>query len=234
MDKDRSLNRNWIAKSNSFVNARYDWTLMQQRVILTAVAQLDWNQEEFHWQRIHFADLKSLTGTKSNSFNKEIGAAAQELLGQQIWVQEGGKHTGLNLLSGVRYADDTYREYIEVKFNADMRPLLLHLKQHFTRYMLEQVLKLKSGYAIRLFELLSQFADLGYRTISVGDFRNALMLEDKYARFSDLKRRIIDPNIEDINKKTELTAKYNVERQGRTPVKLHFRIWEGKDHFCIS
>ena len=105
-----------------------------------------------------------------------------------------------------------------------MRPLLLHLKQHFTRYMLEQVLKLKSGYAIRLFELLSQFADLGYRTINVDDFRSALMLEDKYARFSNLKRRIIDPNIEDINEKTELTAKYNVERKGRTPVKLHFRI----------
>ena len=43
---------------------------------------------------------------------------------------------------------------IALKLNDELRPLLLNLQDHYTQYALDEILVMKSVYAIRLYELL--------------------------------------------------------------------------------
>jgi plasmid replication initiation protein len=66
---------------------------------------------------------------------------------------------------------------IDIRFDPFLRPYLLELKKEFTSYKLENVIKLKSSYAIRIYELLMQYEKIRERTILLSDLRKMLGAE---------------------------------------------------------
>lgn len=217
-----------VYKSNDLVNARYDWTAMQHRVVLMLISQLDGEAEDFGEQEVPVADLVELGGQSSNAYGGLVAEAADALLGQTITIpserpSRRGKRgkTTYNLFSRMRVEEGR----VFARFNLDMRPLLLQLKKRYTRYVLENALRFQSPYSVRLYEMAMQFSDLGHRTILVEDLRYMLMLEDKYPRFADFRRRVLDQATSEINEKTDLVVSFDVERKGQTPhaIKLYIR-----------
>ena len=69
-------------------------------------------------------------------------------------------------------------------------PLITRLEQHFTSYQLKQVTQLTGKYAIRLYELLIAWREIGkVPQIELSEFRNNLGVEtDEYIRMSDFKK----------------------------------------------
>lgn len=45
---------------------------------------------------------------------------------------------------------------VAIKLNDELKPLLLNLKERYTQYTLDNILTMKSVYAIRIFELLQK------------------------------------------------------------------------------
>lgn len=216
-----SSTKNWVVKSNDFVTARYDWTALQQRMVLMMIAQLDYDAEDFGNQKIQIAELIEKANLKGNSHYERAVEAAEVLLDQKIHVQqENGRWRGYNLLSYVEPGPG----YVIARFNPDMRPFLLQLRRRFTKYMLEHAMRFQSPYSTRIYELLKQFDDIGYRTISIEQLRTILALEDKYPRFYDFKRRVLEQAKKEINKDTDVEFKYKVLRKGRSPIALRFTI----------
>lgn len=215
--------RDWIVKSNDFVTARYDWSALQQRMVLMMIAQLDPFAEDFGTQTVRVADLKELSDLSSKAYYERVTDAARALLDQKIFVQtKEGNWRGYNLLS---YAEAREGEgCVEARFNPDMRPFLLRLKQRFTRYVLQNVMRLQSPYSIRIYELLQQYADIGHRTISVAELRYLLILEDKYPRWYDFKRRVLEQARKEINELTNLRCRYTEIRKGRQVIAVRFYI----------
>jgi len=213
----------WIVKSNDFVNARYDWTALQQRMVLMMIAQLDVFAEDFGTQTIRVRDLKELSDLSGKAYYERVTEAALALLDQKIFVQtSGGSWRGYNLLSYVEPQEG--EGCVEARFNPDMRPFLLRLKKRFTRYVLKHVMRLQSPYSIRVYELLQQYSDIGHRTINVAELRYMLMLEDKYPRWYDFKRRVLDQACKEINALTDLNCRYSEIRKGRQVIALRFRV----------
>lgn len=211
----------WVVKANSLVNARYDWTMLQQRMILQMIAQLDPREEDFGNQTIYIADLMDLGQVSGNAYYERATEAAKVLLDQKIFFSlDDGRWRGYNLLSYVSPGPG----YIEARFNPDMRPFLLQLKRRFTRYMLQHVMQFQSPYSIRIYELAQQFADIGHRTIDLDDLREMLVIEDKYPRFYDFKRRVLEQAKKEINRFTDLTIAYEVLRERRVPKKVRLYI----------
>ena len=81
----------------------------------------------------------------------------------------------------------------------------MQLKCHFTRYQLKTVIKFKSQYSIRLYELLKEFEYLGhggvfYRIIAIDELKEFMgVKEGEYERIGNLKSRLIDPAVNDIS-----------------------------------
>src|SRR5690606_36050642 len=106
---------------------------------------------------------------------------------------------------------------LEITFAPDVVPLITRLEQHFTSYQLKQVSQLTSKYAIRLYELLIAWREVGKTPkIELEDFRNKIGVEDtEYTAMNDFKKRVLDPAIKQINKYTDITATYEQHKKGR-------------------
>ena len=214
--------RAWVVKSNDLINARYDWTALQQRMILLMIAQLDMADEDFGTQRIDIAELVDRSGLSSNAYYERAAEAAEVLLDQKIYVRtDAGHWRGYNLLSFV----EPHPGHINARFNPDMRPFLLQLKRRFTRYILGHVLRFQSPYSVRIYEMAMQFQDIGHRTLPLDDLRETLDVASKYPRFYDFKRRVLDQAVKEIARYTDHVVTYDVLKEGRTPtaVRLHIR-----------
>ena len=72
---------------------------------------------------------------------------------------------------------------------------------------------------------MMQFKSTGYRKIRLDDLRNMLDLNDKYPLTADLKRRVIDTAIDELNEKSPITIKYKLLKTGRkfTHLELKFK-----------
>ena len=214
--------RDWVVKSNDLINARYDWTALQQRMILLMIAQLEQGDEDFGIQRISIAELVDRSGLSSKAYYERAAEAAEVLLDQKIYVRtDAGRWRGYNLLSFV----EPHPGHINARFNPDMRPFLLQLKRRFTRYILGHVLRFQSPYSVRIYEMAMQFQDIGHRTLPLDELRETLDVASKYPRFYDFKRRILDQAIKEIAEYTDHVVTYDVVKKGRTPtaVRLHIR-----------
>ena len=124
-------------------------------------------------------------------------------------------------MQSVVYAESD--SYIKIKFADEVLPLITMLEKHFTSYELQQVASLKSIHAIRLYELLIQYRTVGKLEISLSDLRLKLGIADgKYPTMNNFKARVLDVGIKQINEHTDITAKYEQVKQGRTIIGFKF------------
>jgi plasmid replication initiation protein len=105
-----------------------------------------------------------------------------------------------------------------MRFTSDVVPLITRLENNFTSYEIEQVANLDSSYAIRLYELLIQWRVAGKTPeFELQDFRRKLGVKDnQYKTMSNLKSRVLEPAVKQINEYTDITAKYEQNKRGRT------------------
>ncbi|HFC6485629.1 TPA: replication initiation protein [Neisseria meningitidis] len=106
---------------------------------------------------------------------------------------------------------------------------LMEIEKRFTVYEIEQVAQLSSGYAMRLYEFFMQYFDKqtgkGWLEVSLVDLRFRFgLLPNEYARIGNFKTRVIDYSINEINKKTDLTATYEQRKNGRVITGFRFEF----------
>jgi hypothetical protein len=111
---------------------------------------------------------------------------------------------------------------IRLRFAPDMVPFITRLEAQFTRYKLEKVAHMSSAYAIRLYELLTQWGSVGRREIELEWLKQALMVDQDYKALCDFKKRVIDVALAQINEHSDLTASYAQRKTGRNVTHLIF------------
>lgn len=120
---------------------------------------------------------------------------------------------------------------IEYSFNEDMRQYLFSLEGRYLLAHLEYILPMSSKYSIRLYNLLKSVQNMrtvqedGFH-ISLADFKLRLDAEN-YDRFPDLRRRVIERGLKDINEFTDIDVSVKTEKINSKSVnQLTFDITE--------
>jgi len=154
------------------------------------------------------------------------------LLSKPLLIPETGGFLICNWFSSYRYIAGKGR--LEVSFDPALKPYMLELKQQFTKYKLENILRFKSVYSIRLYELAKSWEARGDFTISLDEFRQIIGLEcldrkdknckPKYKLYGDLKRKIINRAIKEINALSDIKLSFKEKKTGRKVTSLHFAI----------
>jgi Initiator Replication protein len=94
--------------------------------------------------------------------------------------------------------------YFAVTLSPVLKPYLLQVKREFFQFRLYQVMQLRSGYAIRLYQWAKRWEFRRSIEITVEALRTVLGASN-LAEYADFKRRAIKPAIDEINKKTDLS-----------------------------
>ena len=218
-----------VVKTNTLVEASYRLDLAEQRIILYAITearrtQKGLNAEDF--VTIRAMDYAELFGIDPATAYEQIQDAAKTLFRRYVVFHDthpaSGKPriTEARWISAASYIDGAGT--IQLRFSTDMVPFITRLEAEFTRYKLEKVANMTSAHAIRLYELLIQWGSVGKREIELKWLRKALMLEEQYAAIKDLKNRVIDVAVTQINKHSDLIVEYTQRKTGRTVTHLTF------------
>ena len=213
-----------VVKDNALIDASYNLELTEQRLILLAILNA---RETGHGidansvLRIHASDYMLHFNVDKHASYEALKNAVTNLFGRQFSYTEKDELTGKSKyvrsrwVQKIAYIDDA--GVLELAFTMDVVPLITRLEQHFTSYQLEQVAQLTSKYAVRLYELVIAWREVGnVPFISLKDLRCKLGVEDnEYTAMSDFKKRVLDPSIKQVNKHTDITAGYDQHKAGR-------------------
>lgn len=223
-----SLEDNIVTKSNDLVRASYQLTAPEQRLITAAISKLDsrkvgyhphpkLNQSTIHLTALEYAETY---GIDPKNVYTEIKKASDTLFERKILKIAGKETTKLRWVSKVKYHDG--EGWVELTFTPDLMPHLTLLRDKFTSYKLRQVSRLRGTYSWRIFDMCAQFMNTGMMRIGMEDFIELLQLP--YTRFVDVKRRVIEPAIEEIRSKSNMEISWKPIKRGRAVATLEFRF----------
>jgi len=217
-----------VTKSNHLVEAGYRLSLNEQRLVLTAISKLDGRKpiprdNDF---TITAQEFSSMFNIPIKQAYENLDNAASRLYERDIKTYDGKHKTRerFRWVDGVKYWDGEGK--VTLSFSNKIIPYLTLLHTQLTSYDLKQISNLKSSYAIRFYELMVQFKSTGDRWIKLDALKDRLELNDCYDRFYNLKVRIIEPAIKEINNSTNLTVTWETVKKGRVITGLKFSIKE--------
>lgn len=212
-----------VVKDNALINASYNLEVTEQRLILLAILNARETGNGITADsklEIHAKDYASRFNISNDGAYKALKNAVLNLFDRQFSFKEQDKKGNIGTVksrwvSRIKYIDDSAT--LEITFAPDVVPLITRLEQHFTSYQLKQVSQLTSKYAIRLYELLIAWREVGKTPkIELEDFRSKIGVEDnEYTAMNDFKKRVLEPAIKQINKYTDITATYEQYKKGR-------------------
>ena len=222
-----SEDRKTVVKTNRMVKAKTPFTKLEHRVVASLIAQIDRDQESFGIQRVSLRSIIERAGVSSTEIFRKAREICDRLVEKSVGIctydeDRGRVYTAYTLFRQCRYVEQ--EGLIEAKFEEEMRPLLLQLKNRFTMYSLNFFLRLPSRHSMRIYELLKMREDLGAMRISVEEFRETLGLENSYDRFTDLRRHVVEKARHQIDENTDIGFTYRVEREGRAAKWLRFFV----------
>jgi plasmid replication initiation protein len=220
-----------VVKSNKVVEASYMLTLAEQRVLLSCIAQIDSKAElnencRFEVTAIGIADLIGLENL-SNTY-RDLKKATEKLYERSVIIDDPDPDNPqitqrkTRWISSIDYLPGEGK--LVLSFSSGMIPYLSQLSKEFTKYKLMHVARFESVYSIRLYELLVQWSSVGEREIEVEWLKGQFQVADKYERVVDLKKRVIDPAIAEINQHSNLWVKYGQRKFGRTITHFQFQF----------
>ena len=221
-----------VVKDNALINASYNLEVTEQRLILLAIINARETGKGITADsklEIHAHDYASRFDVSNSGAYKALKEAVNNLFDRQFSFKEPDKKGNLGVVRSrwvrrIKYIDDSAT--LEITFAPDVVPLITRLEQHFTSYQLKQVSQLTSKYAIRLYEFLIAWREVGkVPQIEISDFRNRLgLLESEYTAMSDFKKRVLEPSIKQINEHTDITVTYEQHKKGRLISGFSFKI----------
>lgn len=221
---------NLIVKDNALINASYNLDLTEQRLILLAIMEARESGKGITANdplEIHADSYIHQFSVHRNAAYKALKKACDDLFKRQFSYQTINTKNNIQnhksrWVSEIIYVDN--EAIVKIIFAPAVVPLITRLEQQFTKYDIQQISNLTSAYAIRLYELLISWRSTGKTPVfSIEDFRGKLGVNDTdYSIISDLKKRVLDIAIQQINQHTDILVKYDQHKNGRNIVGFSF------------
>lgn len=227
-----------VSMSNALARGAHGLGLSEKRVIAIALAKTDSipAMDLVLGQRAGWS-VRLLAQEYAETYDVDLTTAYEQLkfsakaLLDRKWKtitpsdKKGGKpriREG-NWVSSIEYGDGT--GVVNVAFTAEVAPHLLALRTHFTTYKLKQTAALRSIYAWRLFECLQSWMSVGKWSPSMDEFQAAMEPPESCRNdFAQLRRRVIEPAVQELRQKDGLLLEWEPSKAGRKVIGLVFKF----------
>ena len=220
-----------VVKDNALINASYTLDLAEQRLILLAIIEAR-NTKKGVTQdtllEVHASSYAKQFNINDKTAYTVVKNASKGLFDRYVTYHDKNPKNGKDRSFNCRWIDKTGVEpdsgIVYIRFTSDVIPLITRLESHFTSYEIDKVAELTSSYAIRLYEILISWREIGKTPkYEIEDLRSKLGVEPKqYKQMCNFKARVLELAIDQINEHTDITAKYNQYKRGRVITSISF------------
>ncbi|GMM86955.1 replication initiation protein [Pseudoalteromonas sp. MTN2-4] len=220
-----------VKKSNKIISARIKgYTSVQKKILNLAITELKEDTQENDVISFQASDVLKVIGLGKKNHAELRKATLGMIRGVEIPEPDG------TIIQVPTFKKFTYHKggKIDIQFGEDILPYLVRAKTEYTKYFFENIQKFKGDYSSDIYELCIQYKNTkqGYRDISIDELRHNLSIPDsKYKLFGHLKSRVLDPQILEINKKSDINVSLETIKTGRkiTAVRFYFSF-KNKEH----
>lgn len=233
-DVERQPGERWVAMSNALTRAGHGLTLAEKRIVAAAVSKLDSRRilppGEVPRTRITAAEYAETFEVDLDTAYDQLQGAAKQLYKRSITFYEAAhKRNGKPLpptmvqmrwVGSVKYQDG--EGWVELAWWPDLLRHLTGLQRQFTYYQLQQASALRSVYSWRLLELLMRFQSTGKAEYTIEDFKASMDAPPSLSDFGQVKRRIIEPAVKELQKKDGWLIQWEPVKAGRKVKALRF------------
>ena len=217
-----------IRQHNALTTARYEMSACEMDIVFSLLSKLSKHDKSGTIYEIRVRELQELTGRTWNY--KQLLDSTEHLNSRVYHIDTGNTLLQVSLLASALYRKG--EGTIELEISERMRPYLIDLKSNFTSYRLQAAFSLSSKYAKRIYQLASQWKDIGEtKTYSLDEFKAMLKLKDlsgkepeQYVQISSLQKYVLDVATAQINKYTDLHIKYELVKKGRAYQSVKFYV----------
>jgi len=214
-----------IRQHNALTNARYEYTELQLDLFFFIISKLRKDDKD----TVYKLDIRELSGLTGKRYNGAyLHKATADMGSRMLEVEDAKEYRQIWMFQQIRYLKG--EGIIEFDLTKYVLPYLFQLKNNFTSYELAAALRLTSKYAKRIYQICSQWKDLGEtKKYDLQDFKKTLGLLDekgneKMERISQLREKVLDVAVKQINEHTELNVSYTLEKRGKTFKNITFTV----------
>lgn len=220
---------NLIKYSNKVVRSAQRLSLLEQRIVFSAIAKTPADQqitsEDVFYLRLE--ELRRLGGAVSNDTYQQLKDAAVNLMRRLITLAPCDREKGMTWVfpwcQAAGYNEE--KGMIAIQFSSRIIPFLKEVRERFIQYELEEITGFRSVYTQPLYARLMlhmRNKDNGgikqrwSETIPLDELRLTLDAE-KYDRFSNFRQKVLEVAVQQINESvyTRFTVKWAVDEDSK-------------------
>ncbi|MGL5713557.1 MAG: replication initiation protein, partial [Paraclostridium sp.] len=218
-----------LMKHNDLVKSKYNITLNENRLFVYILYKLQRERKGILSCEITREELGRFIKRRNDASINGVKAMLETLRKKNISIKvplEDGSYmwSSYGFINGWDYFSKTDTFRIEA---SERIYVLLHdyLKEGYTPVNLNIWITLKNSYAQRFYELLRLWSSskdsINYK---VSELRELLILENKYPKYSELRKRVIIPAIEELNSTGYFEISYDENKKGRNIESIDFIV----------
>nr|WP_284506729.1 replication initiation protein [Caballeronia sp. GAWG1-5s-s] len=221
-----------VTMANVIVRASHSLNLSEKRLVAAALAATDstdgraLTDEKFWTVKLSAMEYAEAFDVSLNTAYEQLQDGADSLLTKVIVRPDRDrkgdliKHTWL-----LRARYSAGQGCVTITWHPDIQPFIFCLRQEFTTYKLKHAAALRSVYSWRLFENLKSWNGAGKWNPTLEEFEHAMDAPENYrTNFKELRRRVIEPAVKELQKKNNLDVKWEQVKEGRKTVGLRFEF----------
>ncbi|MGL5753173.1 MAG: replication initiation protein, partial [Paraclostridium sp.] len=218
-----------LMKHNDLVKSKYNITLNENRLFIYILYKLQREKKGVLSCEISRCELEKFIKRRNDVSINGVKAMLETLRKKNISIKtalDDGSYvwSSYGFINGWDYFSKTDTFRIEA---SERIYVLLHdyLKEGYTPVNLNIWLTLKNSYAQRFYELLRLWSSskdsINYK---VSELREFLILENKYPKYSELRKRVLIPAIEELNATGYFEISYEENKKGRNVDSVDFIV----------
>lgn len=221
-----------LKQHNAITEARYHMTALEKNIVYMLMSKISEDDEGGELYTMDFAELKRRVG---NFTEEEFDKATTNLITRPYTIYEDNGKSVLvtSLMTAVHYHPKT-KEF-KIRIASMILPYYIQLKKDYTVFFLDIALALRSKYAKRIYEMLSQHKDAGIMHITVDELKYRLALKDPqklnetYDGWTAFRKAVLETAKKELQEHADIAFTYEAKKTGKKYTDLTFHITPSKN-----
>ena len=214
---------------NNLVQAKYSMTLQQKRVMIWLVSRIKPTDEDFKEHILSVKELIEVCQLSGESAYKQLKDITFSLIEKGIRIiditnPKEDIETQISWLSSAKYRYGR----VTLTFSPELKPYLLLLKEKFTAVNMIDMMQFKSVHAIRIYELLKQYENIGERILDIEEIKESCGVKDKLRKYADFEKYLLLIAQREINEKSDIHIEFERIKPFRKIEGIKFIITKNK------
>lgn len=198
-----------VVKDNLLIQkAQTDLTRNEQKLVNYLISMIKPDDADFKIYQIKALDFAALVGLDPTHIYRDFKKMADSIDKKNFWYKcADGTNRKMYWIMKPGYNDG--KGFIELRLDPDIKDYLIGLQKNFTEYELYNILALNTKYSITIYEFLKSYQNVGHVDVDVESFKEHIgAVEGIYKSYKDLRKRVLEPTLDDINENTDLDISF--------------------------